>query len=188
MSGKNLSPIFVHMLGLPGVGKSSFVQLLQARLQHYQPVIVSFDGIMQAMPDYQALAAKDAVAAFAQFESVAREAGYALLEQSMQQLRNIIFDHGGANNAHINYLQQAKAAGYKIILCYMPLAIPLAAQRIAARAEQRHTPSHYLTERAGVLTTLLPSYRQLADIFYEIDNSAEASQLAAQADHLKQQL
>ena len=43
-------PVFVHMLGIPGCGKSTFIKQNKKKFENY--LVIGFDAIMESIPQY----------------------------------------------------------------------------------------------------------------------------------------
>lgn len=166
------SPVFVHMLGIPGSGKSSFLNILQQEWQKKANVtLLGFDQIMQMIPSYQNMT--DKIDGFRQFELPAREAGYRILDGLLKKRAHILFDNGGSAESHPDMMRYAKdQLQYKLIFLSIHTPIEVARSRVDARAIEtgQHTPLHYLGERYQKLQNLIPAYREMAHAFYQIDN------------------
>ena len=166
-------PVFVHMLGIPGSGKSSFLKILQqAWLQKSSATLLGFDQVMQSMPSYQNI--DDKILGFEKYEIPARLAGYRILEGLLKKRTHILFDNGGSAESHPDMLRRARdELGYRLVFIYMKTPIEVARMRVNARAIQagQHTPLHYLEERAAKLDRLIGTYQTLSPSFYEFDNS-----------------
>lgn len=167
-------PYILHMLGVPGSGKSTIVTELCEHLSQETapPYLLDFDRVMTAMPAYQE--ALNNQAAFSVFELPAREAGYHLLQSLLQKQVNIVFDHGGSPNTHPDILAHAKKQfNYKIMVAEVLCNEQTAMNRITKRnsIHNRHTPVNYVKERHDAIETLKPRYREVADQYIEIDNS-----------------
>lgn len=166
-------PVFLHMLGIPGSGKTTFLEVLREKWQGNPcPVLLGFDQVMQAMPEYQAMT--DKVVAFDRFELPARELGYRKLDAMMVQRSPILFDNGGSAEHHIEILKKAAQQGYRIILVEIETDVTHSRARVDARAvtEGRHTPLAYLAERAEKLAKLKDHYRALTPHYYTIKNDS----------------
>ncbi len=165
------NPVLIHMLGIPGAGKSTFLEILRKKWNSASPAyLLGFDQIMTDIAAYQAIADKDA--AFAKYELPARETGYRLLDNLMIKRANILFDNGGSAAHHLDLLQHAKNVGYYVVLVSITAPLNTAQQRIDARAalEARTTPPHYLSERHEKLAALEMQYRRLTPAFYHLHN------------------
>ncbi|WP_041616155.1 AAA family ATPase [Spirosoma linguale] len=157
-------PKLLHTLGVPGSGKSTFVNGLNS----VNSVVVSFDRVMEALPQYQHdLITSGKEVAFNNWEGPARAIGYEILERAVDSKRNVIVDHSGARKDHLEFLKQAKQENYQIevVLCETPSNE--AQKRVLKREVEggRHVPSDYIPQRQTVLNTLISGYREVADIF-----------------------
>lgn len=164
-------PLFLHMLGIPGAGKTTFLNILEANWQgSNRPYLLGFDQVMQAMPEYQA--EQDKIKAFNLFELPARAKGYQLLENLMAEKQSLFFDNGGSAASHLDILNRAKESGYTIILVSIATPVEIAHRHVDQRSitEGRHTPMHYLEDRAQKIAALITQYRELTPHFYEIRN------------------
>ncbi len=154
------APFILHMLGIPGSGKSTYVRGLSLP----NTVFLSFDTVMEEIPAYQAQKSRDGLAAaFAAWETCAREIGYEILFRAAERKLNIVFDHGGARADHVEMLAHLKAAGYRIEVVHFDVDEAKAAARALER--DRHLPPGYISARHQTLAELLPAYQALADAF-----------------------
>ncbi len=165
-------PVLVHTLGIPGAGKSTFLNILRQNWNLDTPAcLLGFDQIMMNMPEYQAIS--NTTAAFASCEIPARETGYRLLDNLINRRAHILFDNGGSAAHHLDLLQHAQCAGYQVIIVSLIVPLDLAQQRVDRRIaeENRTMPPYYLAERLQKISQLKPQYRNIADAFYELNNS-----------------
>lgn len=167
-------PLFVHMLGIPGAGKSTFAQALFDHLANRLAgslTFVGFDRVMSEIPLYQS--ASDRVAAFATYELPARAAGYALLKGLVAKKASVILDHSGSAPTHVEMLRYAKGLGYTAFMVHIQCSAETAKARILVRAEVegRHTPLHYVDDRQKAIAELLPKYTELLHGLVMLDNS-----------------
>ena len=155
-------PCFIQVSGIPGSGKST---LCQRHAQGNQ-VMISFDAIMEQLPEYQ----KDIErcgnkAAFQKWEIPARVAGYELLRRAVSRKYNICLEHSGVNPAHLELLQNLKKYGFStevdFILCPLNLALSRIKEREAIT--RRHTPESQVRERFIAAKQYLSQYQQIAD-------------------------
>lgn len=165
-------PFLLQTLGVPGVGKSTLVAQLQNVFAAQAPSILGFDGIMEALPEYQTQAAQNKQAAFSAYELPARSGTYLAVRDLMAKKANIIFDHGGGFDDHFGMLDAAKKAGYVVVIAHVTAAPDVAKNRILYReiTEGRHTPLIYVDERNVTIGNLLDRYRTTADTVIEIQN------------------
>jgi len=167
-------PVFLHMLGIPGSGKTSFVEVLVPELAKRPPVVVGFDRLMAVIPEYRD--AMNREEAFNHYELPARAAGYFLLNELLVKRADILLDHGGSFPEHIDMLKYARdELGYRLIIVRMLTNAGTAKKRIEVRqdSEGRHTPVNYVDEREKIIGGLLKSYKNLTDYYFEILNEAE---------------
>lgn len=168
------APLFVHMLGIPGSGKTSFLEVLEVvwRSNHSVPAtFLGFDQVMQAMLSYQKTG--DKVEAFAKYELPARSVGYRLLEGILKKRAHIFFDNGGSAESHPDMMLEARnTLGYRLVFVSIEISLEEALKRVHIRAigSGQHTPSHYLEERHIKLQKLIPVYEGIAHNFYRIQN------------------
>ncbi len=169
-------PYLIHMLGVPGAGKSMVANLLAETLaaQQRPPVFVAFDQIMCAMQGYKDT--RDIVEAFAKFELPARAAGYTLISRLLPRCCDVLLDHGGSASEHPDILRFAsKQYGHRTIVVHVTVDSDRAKERIIARAkkEGRHTPLEYVDTRKREIDALIPEYRAAADAYFTVDNSED---------------
>jgi predicted ABC-type ATPase len=159
------------MLGIPGAGKTTFLNILEANwIGPDKPYLLGFDQVMQAMPEYQA--EPDKIKAFDLFELPARQKGYQILEDLIADRKSLLFDNGGSAATHLNILSSAREKGFTIILVSIETPVEVAQRHIDQRSitEGRHTPMHYLEDRAQKIQALASDYRNITPHFYEITN------------------
>lgn len=167
-----MKPVFLHMLGIPGAGKTTFLEILMHEWNGpSMPHLLGFDQVMQSMPAYQQM--EDKIAAFDRFELPARDEGYRILYELMEENRSILFDNGGSAASHIDILKRAANKGYRLVLVAISTPVEMAQRRVDARSisEGRHTPMNYLEDRAQKLDELRTSYRSLTPHYFEIENN-----------------
>ena len=170
------NPVFVHMLGIPGCGKTSFLKILKSvwSAETKSPAsLLGFDQVMQSLPSYQSEA--DKIAAFAKYELPAREAGYRILDGLLKKRAHTLFDNGGSAESHPDLLRSARdKLGYRLVFVSIETPVALARERVDIRAVEKgqHTPLHYLEEHQAKLEKLIPTYRGLTQHFYTLDNSS----------------
>lgn len=158
-------PTILHMLGIPGAGKSTYV----STLDHSGKVLVSFDKITEAIPAYRRDREElGASASFAKWELPARMLGYHILHEAVRNRQDIIFDHGGSRGDHAAFLQAIKQElGYRIEIVHVEIDEESSIRRVRNRELEggRHVPPAYIPERHGLIERLLPQYRSIADKF-----------------------
>lgn len=162
-------PLFIHLAGIPGSGKSTYAKRLLGQSGRSPIALVNFDDIMERIPAYQAERVHDPAAAFKRWEIPARAIGYFMLLALIEGKRNILFDNGAAVPAHVELLRRCKEErGYRIEMHYLKCSFAEAWRRIQLREAEtgRHTPQAYLEDRQKILWELLPKYQKIVDRFH----------------------
>lgn len=164
-----LNPLFVQVSGIPGAGKSTFCQ------QFSNVFFLSFDAIMESIPQYrQDLYLLGNAEAFKKWEIPARIIGYELLRRAVNLRCNIVLEHSGVNDAHIQLFQNLKKCGYATAVHCILCSPETAYQRAQAREKitQRFTSMEMITQRFGLLNQYLEQYKKVADNTYLYTTSA----------------
>jgi predicted ABC-type ATPase len=164
-------PTLIHMLGIPGSGKTTYVGGFVEKTPGY--TVVQFDTVMESLSGYRHDCAElGAAEAFRRWELKARTIGYHLLQACLERRVDVIFDHGALFHSHVELLRKARRLGYRIEMHFCPLSPKIALERVARRERliQRHTPESLIFERQEVLLELLPVYRELVDLFLEVSS------------------
>ena len=163
-------PDFVHMLGIPGAGKSTFYKKNQKKFNNY--LLVGFDAIMEQVPQYH----KDvkefgSAKAFEHWEIPSRIAGYELLRRAVEEKKNIFFDHGGTPSCHKELLSNVQKIGYHTTMYYIDCSLNVAYERAEKREKEisRHTPRKMISDRSLLIKQNLSTYQNLVDDFKQID-------------------
>lgn len=156
-------PKIVHMLGIPGAGKTTYLK----SYPYQNAVLIGFDDIMESLPCYQADKQSQGVEqAFKNWEVPAREIGYEILFQAIENRMNIIFDNGGSRSDHIELLAEMKNQGYEVTVIHLPITQELARERAARR--ERNLPLEYIPQRMALIESLIPRYKDVANAFIEV--------------------
>ena len=156
-------PHFVQISGIPASGKSTFI----ATNNFNDYLFISFDAIMVAMPAYQQDVKNfGAEQAFKNWEMPARVIGYHLLAKALEKRINIVFEHSGANDAHIELFQSLPKLGYQTKIHFLLCDIEVAFQRALERqkATNRHTSKEIIIQRAALLNEYLQKYQSFVDV------------------------
>lgn len=162
-------PFLIHMLGIPGAGKSTYYARHKEELPPH--VFVGFDYVMEALPSYQKdLKEIGSVEAFKKWELPARVMGYELLQRAIAAKKNIFMDHGGSPQAHAELLSNIKTLGYKTKMIYVTCDVNVALKRVVEREKitHRHTPPQMIIDRAELIARLVPQYKGIVDEFVEV--------------------
>lgn len=164
------TPLLLQVGGIPGAGKSTFCK----NLKKGNTLYISFDKIMEMIPEYKTdiykLGKKES---FQKWEIPARIIGYELLRQAINKKLNIIFEHSGVNNAHLQMMKNLRSIGYKTEECFILCDIEKACKRAEERekATNRHTPRQLIEERAKLVDKYLISYQEIVDRMSVYDTS-----------------
>ena len=162
-------PKIVHMLGIPGAGKTTFYQNNKQKFKNF--LKIDFDAIMESLPQYQQdVQAIGNIKAFEKWQIPARIAGYELLRRAIEAKKNIFFDHGGTPMCHRELLANVKRLGYQTLMYYIECPIDVALKRAAEREKitKRHTPPQMIKDRNILIRKNLPVYQNLVDEFKKI--------------------
>lgn len=162
------NPKLVHMLGIPGAGKSTFYQKNKEQFKDY--VLIGFDLVMEKVPQYhQDRDELGKMEAFKKWELPARIAGYELLRRAIEQKKNIFFDHGGTPICHRELLKNIKKMGYETTMYYIDCEPQTAIERVANR--ERPFPAERMPERIELVEKQKSVMPQIVDRFVKINNS-----------------
>ena len=171
-------PVFVHMLGIPGCGKSTFVKQNKKKFENY--LVISFDAIMEALPQYHEDVLKlGSIEAFKRWEPPSRIAGYELLIRAINKKVNILFDHGGSPACHLELMQNVKKyCGYKTVMYELFCDVDEAIKRVKIREmhTNRHTPESMIRERYELLKNRGFEYMSIVDEFKVVSTSRHFEQ------------
>ena len=162
-------PEFVHMLGIPGAGKSTFYKNNKEKFADF--IRIDFDAIMELLPEYQRdLKLLGSEKAFERWQMPARVAGYELLRRAVESGKNIFFDNGGSADCHRELLANVKKKGYHTAMYYINCPINIAVSRAVEREKitKRHTPKKMIEDRKLLIQKNLPLYKALVDDFYKV--------------------
>ena len=162
-------PVLVHMFGIPGSGKTTFINNHKSEYSDY--LIIGFDDLMEMIPGYkQDLKKLGSVQAYNNWVIPARIAGYELLRRAIETHKNIIFDHGGTPLCHQELLRNVKLLGYKTKMIYLSCPLQTAIERTVEREKQihRHTPQQTIIERFELTQKTAETYKSIVDEFIAI--------------------
>lgn len=153
-------PKFIHMCGIPGCGKSTYVRDFIKNNPDFS--VASMDQIMFSFSGYISdIKTLGLEHAFSKWEAVSATTCYHLIQALIENNRNIIFDHSAANNNHIELVDTVLAYGFEIEMHYLECPLPVALQRVKEREQRikRHTPESLIHGRNELLAKLIPVYK-----------------------------
>lgn len=165
-------PIFIHMLGIPGAGKTTYMNNNKECFKDF--LFLDFDMVMERLPEYREDVKKlGSVEAFSKWCIPARIAGYEVLLQAIKKRLNIFFDHGGSPFLHVKLLEEVKKFGYKVKIVYIKCDIDTAIKRVKEREKNtlRHTPEKMIIDRELLIKERVEQFKEIADEFVEMDNN-----------------
>ena len=166
-------PTLVHMLGIPGCGKSTFIKQNMKKFENY--LIISFDDIMESIPQYHEDVLKlGSVEAFKKWEIPARIAGYELLIRAINKKVNILFDHGGSPACHVELMKNVGTyCGYKTAIYELSCPVDVAIRRVKVREmrTKRHTPENMIRQRYELLKNRGFEYMAIVNEYHVVSSS-----------------
>lgn len=169
-----LNPVFYQVSGMPGSGKSAYCTHFLKNNPDF--MYVSFDAIMEKLPAYrQDVIQKGVVKAFKTWEMPARVVGYELLFRLIEQGSNILLEHSGVNQPHLQLCHNIKGKNYQTKVCFLMCDEAVAQQRAKKRESltQRHTPPELIHQRALLMHEYAEKYYHIADEVHFLDASGD---------------
>ncbi len=164
------NPELRQISGIPGAGKSTYCQMHLPTNFLY----LSFDKIMVALSGYQkTLAEEGAIAAYKKYEMPARIIGYELLRRAIRKHYNIIFEHSGTNNAHIEMFKNLPKKGYKTAVEFIVCDAKTAIKRTKERAKKinRYISEEVVKERAAGFNKYASIYQKITTEIKYLDGT-----------------
>ncbi len=178
-------PRILHTLGVPGSGKSTYI----SSLDQTNTVVIAFDKVMETIPDYKEdVKNLGPEASFNKWELPARAIGYEVLHRAVNEKRNVIFDHSGARQDHVDFLQALKQdMDYRVEIASIEISDELAALRVLKREQNggRYVPPEYIPQRQEAIRKLLPLYQDLADSFTQLQAIDDGAPLLSKTSKTK---
>lgn len=168
-------PTIIHMIGIPGSGKSTLVNDL---LQHPEMIDrnffhLGFDRVMESLPAYQeSVEEVGTLQSFRRWELPARISGYSLLDKLVQGRMSLVFDHTASDIKHVELLKTMRDTyGYRIIMIHPKISLETALERVNERNQKgvRFTTKEMVVERHNILLDLINQYKKHFTII-EIEN------------------
>lgn len=157
------SPNFVQISGIPGSGKTTFIEKNNFNKYLY----IAFDKVMVSLDGYQQdLKSLGSVEAFKKWEMPARVIGYKILEEAIKNKLNIVLEHSGTNNAHVELFKKLPSIGYKSKINFTMCDINTAVERSIEREKltKRHTPKEIIEQRYISIQKFLKIYQEFVDV------------------------
>ncbi|MBR5154344.1 MAG: zeta toxin family protein [Alphaproteobacteria bacterium] len=154
------TPVLLQVSGIPGAGKSVYCETHLR--QNY--LYLSFDKIMTSMQGYQQdLLQFGPEIAFKNYEMKARVIGYEVLNRAISNRFNIMLEHSGTNDAHLELFKNIKQKGYQTAVNFIMCDTNLAIKRAEKRKQEinRHVPEALIRERAQNFNFYIKAYEQL---------------------------
>ena len=155
------NPELLQVSGIPGAGKSTYCA--KNMLDNY--LYLSFDRIMVELEGYKKeLILRGNEIAFKKYEMYARVIGYELLKRALDLHINIMFEHSGTNNAHLELFKNIKDKGYKTSVRFIVCDTDLAIKRTKERCLKinRYVPESLIIERASAYKEYIKEYQKLS--------------------------
>jgi len=157
MEARNDRPIAVFMMGGPAAGKS---RVVSDRFEGWK--VLDCDAIKAEHPDYDP---KNPGALHAWSGEVLTRRFYAQLGTG----ESFVYDGTGANAERtVAWMEDAKAAGFEIVVCYVACRLTTALKRNAAR--ERVVPEHIVREKYSVIATSFEIVSRYADRVEVVNN------------------
>ena len=164
------NPKLQQISGIPGAGKSTYCQTHLPK----NFLFLSFDKIMVALSGYQkVLAEEGAVAAYQNYEMPARIIGYEVLRRAIRKHYNILFEHSGTNNAHIEMFKNLPKKGYKTAIDFIICDTKTAIRRTKERAKKinRYVSEEVIKERAAGFSKYASIYQKITPEIKYLDGT-----------------
>jgi probable phosphoglycerate mutase len=169
-------PSFYQVSGIPGAGKSTYC----TRHIPSNCLFLSFDKIMSSLSGYQqVLKTSGREAAFQTYEMPARIIGYEILRQAIAKKYNIMLEHSGTNQAHVELLKNLQHLGYQTEVDFIICNVNKALSRVNERAAKinRYVPEALVFQRAEHLKQYITVYKGIASAVQLLDGENNFSPL-----------
>lgn len=154
-------PVLVNISGLPASGKSFYARAFKA--EHPEFLYLSFDAVMESLPQYREAYGRDRVKAFSDWELPARFIGYRILEKAVRARVPILFEHSNANGLHPALYRAITECGYVVDIRFIDADAALVLPRLSRRA--RFFATERVFERQKLLNGLLPELKAASTKF-----------------------
>lgn len=157
-------PYWVQVMGIPGAGKTLFVEQLAKALQLRAPyALAANDVFLVQIPEY--LQMQDRALAFETWDSVARAIAFTVLEDLIARKADVIYEHSTVYPAVRDLMYFVKECGYELILVRIDVPLDIAKQRAIIREKEtvRHVPEYVIEERVGIVEERWSELTKIAD-------------------------
>lgn len=159
-------PVIYAMAGVPGSGKTTFVESQLARGAFpLNGFIQSADAVMESLPQYiEDFNLIGPERAFEKWEMPARNLCYDLYTEAVEMRVHIIKDMGNCRMEDYEMLRElVECEGYHLYMYWLEIEPEEAIKRTKNR--QRHTPEQMIWDRDKMLKRLRPLFENLATQF-----------------------
>lgn len=177
----SLKPELHAMCGIPGSGKSTYVQqAINFGRFPEKAFLLNPDIVMEVLPEYhQSVKELGYEKAFEAWEMPTRAFAYELFGLAADKGLDIIIDMGCVREEDFKNISDLKQRGYTVHMYHVDCIPEVALDRIQDR--DRHTPRSMVMERHQALKEMLPKYQDLAHHFYSFNNTDLAEPFMSQA-------
>ena len=164
-------PYWIQVIGIPGSGKTTFVEMLSKRLEFRRPyTLASNDTFMDQIPEYQAMA--DRALAFQTFEGPARALVFELFKKLIAQKNDVLYEHSTSYPPVRDLMYYIKQSGFTFVLVRITVPLDVAKRRAHQREAEtnRHIPESVIDERAALGDSRWEELSQIADYKISVEN------------------
>lgn len=156
---------FINISGLPASGKTFWVKEFLQKKPEY--IYVSFDLIMEKIPEYQNEYKFNPELAFNHWELPARYLGYYILFKAIYLGYPVLFEHSNANINHIDLYRNIKDYYYKMSIFFINAEPCLVLPRLNKR--KRFFPNNRILERWDKISQINPILEKIVHKFQKIE-------------------
>lgn len=163
-------PTLTQLMGIPGAGKTT----LANELNNTDKLFIGFDAIMESIDEYQICKKELGLKiAFEKWQIPARIIGYEVLRRAIEMRTNILFEHGGFWDTHVDFIKNLKKFGYKTEILYLVCTADVARKRVTENIEKigRYTPIGLIDIRINKVPEFINKYKVVADSFHLINST-----------------
>lgn len=170
------TPYWIQVMGIPGAGKTLFVEALAKRLSYRAPyALAANDVFLVQLPAYQAMA--DKALAFETHDGTARAIAFSVFKELTKRRADVIYEHSTVYPAVRDLVKYVKHEGYALFL--VRITVPLAVAKKRARAREReigrHVPEYVIEERVPLVEERWAELTPIAHDYVQIENDESQS-------------